>query len=152
MILECYEEIPSVEIIPCEKCMKSGILSAYKNYRKLIYGVPAFVYMLDNIAEGTYNRSEAIIAGLLLDKGVSGAILEWRCKGVLLRVNGVDLLALEDEVLDNGDFHNESFFPDAGGKYILKSMDKKNEKKAAATANNSRPSAGETSAKKSPIV
>lgn len=145
MILELHEEIPSVEIIPCEKCTKSGILFAYKNYKDLIYGVSTVVCMLDNIAEGAYNRSEAIIAGLLLDKGVSGAILEWLGKGILLRVNGVDLLALEDEILDNSDFHNESFFPDTGGKYILKSMDKKNEKRAAATANNSRQSAEETS-------
>ncbi len=145
MIFELHEEIPSVEVIPCEKCTKSGILSAYKDYRKLIYGVPTVVYMLDNIAGGFYNRSEAIVAGLLLGKGVSGAVLEWRSKGVLLRVNGVDLLALEDEILDNSDFHNESFFPDTGGKYILTSLDKKNERKAAATANNSRPGAGETS-------
>lgn len=33
-----------------------------------------------------------------------------------------------------------------------KTADKKNEKRAAATANNNRPSAGVTSAKKSPIV
>lgn len=145
MIFKIHEEMPSVEIIPCEKCAKSGILSVYKDYRKLIYGIPAVVYMLDNIAEGIYNRSEAIIAGLLLDKGVSGAILEWRCKGVFLRVNGIDLLALEDQILDNSDFHNELFFPDTGGKYILKSMDKENEKKAATTANSSRPGAGETS-------
>ena len=145
MIFEIHEEVPSVEIIPCEKCLKPGILSAYKDYKKLIYGVPAVVHMLDNIAEGTYNRSEAIVAGLLLGKGVSGAILEWRCKGIFLRVNGVDLLAFEDQILDNGDFHNESFFPDTGGKYILKSMDKENEKRTAATANNSRPGAGETS-------
>ncbi len=145
MIFEIHEEMPSVEIIPCENATKSGILSAYKNYRKLIYGVSAVVYMLDNIAEGAYNRSEAIIAGLLLDKGVSGAILEWQCRGMLLRVNGVDLLALEEQILDNSDFHNESFFPDIGGKYILKSMDKENEKRTAVTANNSRDRAGATS-------
>lgn len=152
MIFEIHEEIPSVEIIPCKAITKSGILSAYKDYKKLIYGIPAVVYMLDNITEGTYNRSEAIIAGLLLDKGVSGAILEWRCKGILLRVNGVDLLALEEEIFDNSDFHNESFYPDTGGMYALKSMDKIIEKMAAATANNSRLGAGETSDKKSPIV
>ena len=109
MIFEIHEEVPSVEIIPCEKCLKPGILSAYKDYKKLIYGVPAVVHMLDNIAEGTYNRSEAIVAGLLLGKGVSGAILEWRCKGIFLRVNGVDLLAFEDQILDNGDFTMNRF-------------------------------------------
>lgn len=152
MILELQEAVPSVDILPCERCTKSGILSAIKDYKALIYGVSTVVCMLDNIAEGVYNRSEAIIAGLLLDKGVSGAILEWLCKGVLLRVNGVDLIALEDQVLDNSDFNNESFFPDTGGEYILESMDKKNEKRAAASANNSRPGTRETSSKKSPIV
>ncbi|MCI8811298.1 MAG: hypothetical protein HFF84_14615 [Oscillibacter sp.] len=152
MIFELQEEVPSVEILPCEECTKSGILSAVKDYKALIYGVSTVVRMLDNITEGVYNRSEAIIAGLLLDRGVSGTILEWRCRGVLLRVNGMDLIALEEEVLGNSDFNNESFYPDTGGTYTLKSMDKIIEKRAAARTNNSRPGARGTSSKKSLTV
>jgi len=135
IFMKQFEKVPHASVIHAklkgeESIQLYNILDAYKDLKKLIYGVPEMVKILDGIADKCYTLTETIYAGILLTDGLDGTYKDdyFSGKGKYVRIDNHDIVVIGEEVIltEAVFFKNGCFYADNGKVFRFKP---KNEKK-----------------------
>lgn len=117
------EAIPNFSLHMTEKMNYDRVIDAYEVLSSSYNGVRDFISVLEMIAEGKFNLTEAVLAGLLLTESLDGRFYSRRkiYKAKYLKINGINCIYLvETKELFSSLYHEKGIFcTEDGTEYVI---------------------------------